>query len=265
MYVLLSTSHQEISIVYLHLQVATSVPDPDFELQEEDDVFETAVEEGRAGLAQVEENAKSLEQHELQSAGLVKSMGRLSTAALSNEDSVLNGKFRSTLRTSSDLWENCPSCNGCHGEYIWKISGVSRKRKEARANPSTPLLSPPWYTGPHGYKLCTQLYLNGNGTRVGSHVSIFLSVMKGEFDPILPWPLRGRMSFCLLDLKQKSLPIVQNLCTNPNSSSFQQPSSKSTMNIASGCSDFAPLSTLDDERYVDDDEMFIKCIMDISS
>lgn len=254
-------------ITYLHLQEATSIPDPDLELSKEDDIeqdFVTWVKEGGKGLTQVEENEKGLEQQELRSSGLVKKMGSLSTEVLSREDPISKGKIRSTLMTSPDQWENRPSCNGCHGEYMWMISGVREKREEAQANPNSPLISPSWYTGPHGYRLRTHLYLHGNGTQAGSHISIFLSVVKGEFDHILSWPLKGKMSFILLDLNQKLLPIVRSLHTNPNSLAFQQPPSHSVMNLASGCPEFARLSVLDDERYVKDDKICIKCSMKIN-
>ena len=52
--------------------------------------------------------------------------------------------------------------------------------------------------------------------------------------------------------------IVQ---TSPESSSFQR--SRSDMNVASGCPQFAKLSALD-EGYVENDVLFLKCIVDTS-
>jgi len=36
------------------------------------------------------------------------------------------------------------------------------------------------------------------------------------------------------------------------------------MNVASGCPQFTKLSTLDENNYVKDDVMYIKCIVDTS-
>jgi len=36
------------------------------------------------------------------------------------------------------------------------------------------------------------------------------------------------------------------------------------MNVASGCPQFAKLSTLDENNYMKDDVMYIKCIVDTS-
>ena len=56
--------------------------------------------------------------------------------------------------------------------------------------------------------------------------------------------------------------IVQTFKPTPESSSFQRP--QSDMNVASGCPQFTKLSTLDDDNYVKDDVMYIKCIVDTS-
>lgn len=246
---------------------ASAVPAPDFECSEDDieHIFKTGVEEGRAGLTQARENERGIEQHDVQSDGVKKKMDSLSTAALSMGDLFMNGKNESAMMRGSNDPTSFNSPIFYNGHFTWKISGVDRERKKALAYPSTPLLSPPWYTHPDGYKLCTHLYLNGNGTRVGSHISVFLSVMKGEYDQSLSWPLIGRMSFFLLDLDQKHFPIVQTLYSDRKSLSFQRPPPNSDMNIASGCPDFAPVSILENIKYVNDDEMFIKCIMDVHS
>ena len=135
-------------------------------------------------------------------------MGSLSTAALSMRGPFLSGKNSSVLKVASYPMGSIDSTsyNGC---FTWKISGVARKHRKALANPSTPLTSPPCYTAPDGYKLCTHLYLSGNGTGLGTHVSMFLSVMKGEFDRILLFPLKCRTSFSLLDLELRRFLIVQ--------------------------------------------------------
>jgi TNF receptor-associated factor 2/TNF receptor-associated factor 3 len=54
--------------------------------------------------------------------------------------------------------------------------------------------------------------------------------------------------------------IVQTFKPTPESSSFHQPSSD--MNVASGCPQFAKLTVFDEDCYVNNDVMFIKCIVD---
>ena len=53
--------------------------------------------------------------------------------------------------------------------------------------------SPPFYTHPQGYKMCLRVDANGSGKGEGTHVSVFVYLMKGEFDDNLKWPFRGRV------------------------------------------------------------------------
>ena len=59
--------------------------------------------------------------------------------------------------------------------------------------------SPPVYTHQMGYKLCFIVDASGYGSGKGTHVSVGLSFMRGEFDNFLKWPFRGVISFRLLD------------------------------------------------------------------
>ena len=150
------------------------------------------------------------------------------------------------------------SYNGC---FIWKIPEVARRRREAKLGKVISLYSAPFYTGRHGYKLCLRLYVDGDGSGKGSHLSFFLTVMKGEHDALLKWPLHPTVSLMLLD-QDRQKDIVQSFRPDASSSSFQRP--RNEMNIASGCPLFAPLSVLDTSSYVKDDTVFMKCKMNVS-
>ena len=64
--------------------------------------------------------------------------------------------------------------------------------------------SPPFYTHPEGYKMCLKVYASGNGVGNGSYVSVFVSIMKGEFDNKLKWPFRRNFTISLLDQEDKN-------------------------------------------------------------
>jgi TNF receptor-associated factor 4 len=53
--------------------------------------------------------------------------------------------------------------------------------------------SPPFYTHPEGYKMCLLVCAGGN-----MYVSVFLMLMKGEYDDQLKWPLRSTFILQLL-------------------------------------------------------------------
>ena len=143
-----------------------------------------------------------------------------------------------------------------NGTFIWKIPEVTRRRQEARTGKTVSLYSAPFYTSRHGYKACLRLYMNGDGAGKGTHLSFFITLMRGEYDALLPWPFRQAVTLTLVD-QNKQRDIVQSFRPEPTSSSFQRP--RNEMNIASGCPMFASVSVLDNSSYVKDDTMFLKC------
>ena len=63
-------------------------------------------------------------------------------------------------------------------------------------------VSPPFYTHPRGYKLCLLLYCNGYGSSEGSHVSMFIMIMRGKHDQHLQWPFTGDIILELLNWRE---------------------------------------------------------------
>ena len=56
-----------------------------------------------------------------------------------------------------------------------------------------------FYTHPRGYKMCLRVEANGWGDGKNSHVSVFLYMMRGEYDESLKWPFRGYITLQLLN------------------------------------------------------------------
>lgn len=50
-----------------------------------------------------------------------------------------------------------------------------------------------FYTSRYGYKMCLRVYLNGDGTGRGTHLSLFFVVMKGPNDALLRWPFNQKV------------------------------------------------------------------------
>ena len=59
--------------------------------------------------------------------------------------------------------------------------------------------SRPFYTHPHGYKMCLNVDPCGVEAGAGTHISVFLKIMRGQFDSHLSWPFRGSVTVVLLD------------------------------------------------------------------
>uniref|UniRef100_A0A3P8TM30 TNF receptor-associated factor n=1 Tax=Amphiprion percula TaxID=161767 RepID=A0A3P8TM30_AMPPE len=148
------------------------------------------------------------------------------------------------------------------GIFVWKISDFTKKRQDAVAGRAPAMFSPAFYTSKYGYKMCLRIYLNGDGTGRGSHLSLFFVVMRGHSDALLKWPFNQKVTLMLLDQNNREH-IIDAFRPDISSSSFQRP--VSDMNIASGCPLFCPLSKLDSKNsYIRDDTIFIKAIVDLT-
>ncbi|XP_012884803.1 PREDICTED: TNF receptor-associated factor 2 [Dipodomys ordii] len=148
------------------------------------------------------------------------------------------------------------------GVFIWKISDFARKRQEAVAGRTPAIFSPAFYTSKYGYKMCLRVYLNGDGTGRGTHLSLFFVVMKGPNDALLRWPFNQKVTLMLLDQDNREH-VIDAFRPDVTSSSFQRP--VGDMNIASGCPLFCPVSKMEAKNsYVRDDAVFIKAIVDLT-
>ncbi|XP_074545931.1 TNF receptor-associated factor 2 [Halichoeres trimaculatus] len=148
------------------------------------------------------------------------------------------------------------------GIFVWKISDFSRRRQDAVAGKAPAMFSPAFYSSKYGYKMCLRLYLNGDGTGRGTHLSLFFVVMRGKCDALLKWPFSQKVTLMLLDQNNREH-IIDAFRPDVTSSSFQRPISE--MNIASGCPLFCPLAKLAGKSsYLRDDTIFIKAIVDLT-
>ncbi|NXM21073.1 TRAF2 factor, partial [Ploceus nigricollis] len=147
------------------------------------------------------------------------------------------------------------------GIFLWKITEVGRKLQDSVTGRTVSLYSPAFYTAKYGYKVCLRVYLNGDGSGKGTHMSLFFVVMKGDYDALLPWPFRHKVTFMLLDQNNREH-IIDAFRPDLTSASFQRP--VNDMNVASGCPMFLPLAKLQSPKhaYVREDTLFLKCIIE---
>lgn len=184
---------------------------------------------------------------------------------------ILNNKVRQLERTVSLRDLSIAEMEGkmremaaatYDGVFVWKISDFTKKRQDAVAGRAPAMFSPAFYTSKYGYKMCLRIYLNGDGTGRGTHLSLFFVVMRGHSDALLKWPFNQKVTLMLLDQNNREH-IIDAFRPDISSSSFQRP--VSDMNIASGCPLFCPLAKLDSKNsYIRDDTIFIKAIVDLT-
>lgn len=146
---------------------------------------------------------------------------------------------------------------GRDGSYVWRIPNVSQRRLFSVAE-----TSPHFYTGQNGYKMYIGAYLNGDGSGHNTHLSVFFVLMKGDYDSLLKWPFDYKITLMLIDQTHRRH-IWDRFQPDRDNPSFHRP--QTDTNAPYHRPHFAELSVLDDPRYVKDDVMYIKCIIDTSS
>ena len=147
------------------------------------------------------------------------------------------------------------------GQLLWKISDYARRRNDAVTGKQVSFYSPCFYTSRYGYKMRARIFLNGDSMGRGTHISLFFVVMCGQYDALLRWPFRQKVTFMLLD-QDNVEHVIDAFRPDPSSSSFQRP--RREANIASGCPMFCSLAGLNNHAYVRDDTIFVKIIVDTS-
>ena len=147
--------------------------------------------------------------------------------------------------------------NGC---YLWKVKNVQQRIEEAKSERNVCIHSPCFYTSQYECKMCALLYLNGDENSYNTHLSVHISIMKGDYDSLLVWPFQQEISFMLLDQSPSDdkNDIIGLLKPHMNPNSFKCPSTEK--NTPCGISSFCSLETLKSPQheYIKDDCMFIK-------
>ena len=142
------------------------------------------------------------------------------------------------------------------GSLIWKINDFENRTNDAIIGKIRALHSAPCFTEKYGYKFCLRLYVHGDGMGRGTHLSLFLVIMKSEYDDILQWPFQKKIKFRLINQKDRSKDHVEQMSPSKDSSSFQKPTKD--MNIASGCPLFISLDRLQPEGFLKNGNLFIE-------
>ena len=149
-----------------------------------------------------------------------------------------------------------------HGIFVWKIPDIRKRYRDAMERRTISLHSPPFYTSPHGYRMCIRTYLNGDGIGKGTHLSLFFVLMRSEHDNLLSWPFKQSVRFTLINQKNPAASITEAFVPDLHSSSFKKP--ENDMNIPSGFPKFVRQSILQDENFTQGNVIIIKCQVDLS-
>ncbi len=71
------------------------------------------------------------------------------------------------------------------------------------------IISPSFYSHAKGYKMRLQIFPNGSKSGMNTHLSLFVEIMRGEFDDMLEWPFTGRVTIDMYSYKLKRWTQIQ--------------------------------------------------------
>uniref|UniRef100_T1IWH2 MATH domain-containing protein n=1 Tax=Strigamia maritima TaxID=126957 RepID=T1IWH2_STRMM len=194
-----------------------------------------------------------------------------------NTDALLGAIFDSVIRKQNDFAsEKVDRITTQHTEllelkskmasfqYIWKIENFEKIQQEAKSAEETGLHSDPFYSNEFGYKLRLQLHPNGYDDGEGTHLSIFLEVMKGPNDAILNWPIEYHAEISILD-QSNNKKLHHSCILESDPVDYKECFNRPTDDINNGCgkSTFLAFDKLKG-IYLVDDTVYIKVNMAIN-
>ena len=145
-------------------------------------------------------------------------------------------------------------------QLSWRISDIEKILVQAREKSSTVLESSPFYSANHGYKLKLYVYRNGDITNKHIYLSVFLVLMEGEYDSLLPWPFHQRITFILVDQQEgtdEKKNIVMDFITDPSLSSCAKSAGK-VVKPSIGFARFVSHKNLKTRRYIVNDSLLLQ-------
>ena len=145
----------------------------------------------------------------------------------------------------------------CESSFTWRIDCFSEVLRKAKIGEETILESSPFDR--YGYKCKIRIYPNGFDSGENTHLSVFLVIMKGEYDATLTWPFHKKMTCTLIDQQENEHNrenIVESFFSGPKLSSYARPVEKE--NIGRGLAKFVSHEKLQKRRYIVDDTIFVQ-------
>ena len=108
------------------------------------------------------------------------------------ENQAIKAENKALQETVKQLQSNCALLKSCVNPtppFYFTLNNVQHYMQEDLI-----WMSPPFYSHAGGYKMCIVVFANGYGIRKGTHLSLFVGIMRGEYDDQLQWPFRGKVT-----------------------------------------------------------------------
>ncbi len=148
--------------------------------------------------------------------------------------------------------------------FIWDIKGFGEILRKAKSGEKSYIESPPFKTKSrtesYGYKVKVRIYPNGDGPGKNTHLSVFIFIMKGEYDAILPWPFKKQVKFTLIDQQEDPVQrenVALHFIPPDVPKCFARPTQEENSN-GQGSFKFISHEKLHSRRYIVDDTLFLQ-------
>uniref|UniRef100_A0AC35EU43 Uncharacterized protein n=1 Tax=Panagrolaimus sp. PS1159 TaxID=55785 RepID=A0AC35EU43_9BILA len=170
------------------------------------------------------------------------------------------------IRNNEILTKKVKNLEKTYGpQMIWKIDSMKKRIHLAESLEEPIIYSSTFLSGRHGYRMVLSACLNGSDENTrGKKLSLFVTILKGENDAILPWPFTHRITLTLMDQnhdfkkRQHFSFMITPYASIETEVYIGRP--KSEQNAAFGSKDFCDLPFM--HNFIKDDTMFIKCNID---
>ena len=208
---------------------------------------------GRSQHVQIQNDVEALRKSVMSSFGMTGDGLVLLNRAQTKLHNLTNDDRKLVRRQELQIKELVHSTHD--GEFTWRIPNVAREAKD-----ETELYSVPFYTSPTGYKMCACIYMNGAGLGAGSHVSVFVALLKHDYDRLQEWPFHMQVTISLMSQDQTSRRHLTQRFIPETVERFPAAYNMPTtdMNKMVGFPLFVNKAILEDPTYVRDDTIFVK-------
>ena len=124
-------------------------------------------------------------------------------------------------------------------------------------------ISPPFYTHAQGYKFCLDVAPKGHGFGQGAYLSVYVHLMRGEFDEELEWPFRGSITFQLCSQTEDENHRNKLIPFNGDRDDSSRVIGKTACDIGRGVSTFISHDELK-KRYLRNDCLIFRIVKTVS-
>lgn len=160
---------------------------------------------------------------------------------------------RSVINELKQVVENLKNTSTPY-RYLWKVTNFTNKLQTF--NRGDFIDSPTFYINEYSYRMKIRLYPNGDKTPQG-YVALYVCIVSGEYDSLLPWPFKGTVTYKLLAQAQGEPDVTGSFQGCDNNDSFQRPK-KDEKNKGYGMRKFVSRQKLENGSYIYDDTIFIE-------